>query len=388
MLMKRILFLLALVLILSACNDKSSFRVNGIINGEKKKYVYVHRVEVDTPVLIDSSKVSKSGRFSFRIKATEADFYQLGFSQDNFITLLAEPGEKIKLTFKGKTLFENYTVTGSEGSLKVLTLDNKLNDTKRQLDSLSTVYQKSSKEPGFELKGPELEAEYKNLIEKQRKFNIEFIIKNLSSMASIKALYQRINSETYVLYEPRDLQYLKIVTDTLTSRYPDSKHVQALAHDFEKEMNQMYMNQLEQMTRDLPQTKLDPVLTDVSGKRIALSSLRGKYALLAFWSVSSKDCIEENLQLKEYYKKYNKRGFEIYQINLDNDEAVWKQAVKFDELPWISTREDDPLDPRNAVLFNVKSLPSNYLFDREGKIIAANLHGRALKVKLEQLFSN
>jgi thiol-disulfide isomerase/thioredoxin len=253
---------------------------------------------------------------------------------------------------------------------------------------LSAVYQKSSKEPGFEAKGPLLEEEYKNLIAKQRKYNIEFIIKNLSSMASIKALYQRINSETYVLYEPRDLQYLKIVTDTLTRRYPDSKHVQALAHDFEKEMNQMYLRKIEQMTKDLPQTKLDPNLIDVSGKRIALSSLKGKYVLLAFWSVSSKDCIEENLQLKEYHKKYNKRGFEIYQINLDTDMAAWKQAVNFDELPWISTREDDPLDPKNAVLFNVKSVPSNYLFDKGGNIIATDLHGRALKVKLEQIFNN
>jgi thiol-disulfide isomerase/thioredoxin len=386
--MKRILFLLVPLLFLSSCKDKSTFRVNGTINDEKKKYIYIHRVEVDTPVLIDSSKISKSGRFSFRIKASEPDFYQLGFSSEDFITLLAVPGEKIKLSFKGKNLFENYTVTGSEGSIKVHTLDNKLNDTKRHLDSLSTVYQKSSKEPGFDTKGPILESEYKDLIEKQRKYNIEFIIKNLSSMASIKALYQRINSETYVLYDPRDLQYLKIVTDTLTRRYPGSKHVQALAHDFEKEMNQMYLRQIEQMTKDLPQTKLDPVLADVSGKRIALSSLKGKYVLLAFWSFNSKDCVEENLQLKDYHKKYSRKGFEIYQINLDTNEAGWKQAVKFDELPWISTREDDPLDPKNAVLFNVQSLPSNYLFDKEGKIIASNLHGKALQLKLEQLFDN
>ena len=272
--------------------------------------------------------------------------------------------------------------------MKVRNLDNKLNDTKRRLDSLSTVYQKLSKEPGFEAKGPMLESEYKMLIDKQRKYNIEFIIKNLSSMASIKALYQRINSETYVLYEPRDLQYLKIVTDTLTNRYPGSKHVQALARDFEKEMNQMYMSQLEQMTKDLPQTKLDPYLSDVSGKKTALSSLRGKYVLLTFWSVKSSDCVQENLQLKEFYKLYSKKGFEIYQINLDQNEAEWRQAVKFDELPWISTREDDPRDPKNAVLFNVKSLPSNYLFDKEGTIVATNLHGRALKLKLDQLFNN
>lgn len=85
---------------------------------------------------------------------------------------------------------------------------------------------------------------------------------------------------------------------------------------------------------------------------------------------------------------YNKKGFEIYQINLDESEADWKAAVSFDELPWISTREDDPLNPKNAILFNVKKLPTNYLFDKNGKIIATNLHGRSLKLKLEQLFIN
>ena len=84
------------------------------------------------------------------------------------------------------------------------------------------------------------------------------------------------------------------------------------------------------------------ILKNIDGKRIALSSLKGKYVLLTFWSFRSKECIAENLQLKEFYKLYNNKGFEIYQINLDENEADWKAAVKFDELPWISTREDDP----------------------------------------------
>jgi thiol-disulfide isomerase/thioredoxin len=149
----------------------------------------------------------------------------------------------------------------------------------------------------------------------------------------------------------------------------------------------MYTSQLEQITRNMPQTKLDPDLKNLSGKRVALSSIKGKYVLLAFWSAKSKDCITENLQLKEFYKLYNKKGFEIYQINLDESESDWKTAVQFDELPWISTREDDPLDPKNALLFNVKNLPANYLFDKEGNIIASNLHGKSLQLKLEQLFT-
>ena len=64
-----------------------------------------------------------------------------------------------------------------------------------------------------------------------------------------------------------------------------------------------------------------------------------------------KNAYGENLQLKEFYKLYNKKGFEIYQINLDENESNWKAAVRFDELPWISTREDDPKDPKNANAF-------------------------------------
>jgi thiol-disulfide isomerase/thioredoxin len=385
--MKRILFLLTLVLLFSGCKDNSKFSVNGVIKDTKEKYIYINRLDVDTPVLIDSAKINRKGMFRLKVKASGPDFYQLGYSSSNFVTLLAEPGEKIKFVFNDKNLFQNFSVSGSVGSEKLQTLDLNLAETKRKLDSLSTLYSKSSSEPGFEVKGPLLQAEFQDLIKAQRKKNIEFIIKNLNSLASIKALYQMINPETYVLYDSHDLQFLKIVTDSLTRRYPNSKHVQAMARDFEKELNQMYVNRITQMSKNIPQAKLDPDLKNIADKRIALSSLKGKYVLLTFWSVNSKDCLEENLQLKEFYKLYNKKGFEIYQINLDESESAWKAAVRFDELPWISTREDDPKNPRNAILFNVKSLPANYLFDKESKLITSNIHGRTLQLKLEQLFN-
>ncbi len=385
--MKRILFLLTLVLIFSGCKNKSTFTVDGVIKNKTEKYIHISRIDVNTPILIDSSKIKRNGRFHFKVRASEPDFYQVAIYPSNFITLLAEPGEKVKLVFESKNLFEKYSVSGSTGSEKLQRLDIVLSDTKRKLDSLSTVYAKAAKEPGFDMRGPSLETEFNDLIKEQRKKNIEFIINNINSLASIKALYQRINPETYVLYEPHDLQYLKIVTDSLTHHYPNSKHVQALARDFEKEMNQMYVNQIEKISKNIPPIKLDPNLINIVGKRIALSSLKGKYVLLTFWSVQSRDCIEENLQLKELYKLYNKKGFEIYQINLDESESDWKSAVRFDELPWISTREDDPLNPRNAIIFNVKRLPANYLFDKENKIVASDLHGRYLQLKLEQLFN-
>ena len=150
----------------------------------------------------------------------------------NFITILAEPGEKISLSFESKNLFEKYSVEGSAGSEKLLKLDLTLTETKRKLDSLSTLYSKASKEPGFDVSGPALEEQYNALLKKQRMNNIEFIISNTGSLASIKALYQRLSPDAYVLYDPKDLQFYKILTDSLSLHYPNSKHVQALARDF------------------------------------------------------------------------------------------------------------------------------------------------------------
>jgi thiol-disulfide isomerase/thioredoxin len=386
--MKRSLIFLLPLLIAAGCQNKNTFTINGVVKEAKNKTLLLNKVNVNTLMFIDSSKIRNNGKFKFKIEATEPDFYQLGFSNTDFITILAEPGEKINLVFKGNSLSQDYTVTGSEGSEKIRMLDMRLARTKMKLDSLRNIYEAASKKPAFDEKGPLIESEFDRILKEIRKKNIEFIISNTKSMASIKALYQRIDDNTYVLYDPRDLQYMKIISDSLGRYYPNSKNVQALAEDVKRELNQMYARQFQNLASSSPEIKLDPNLKDINGNRIALSSLRGKVVLLTFWSVESKDCIAENLQLKDIYKTYNKKGFEIYQINVDEDEGKWEREVKFDELPWINTREDDPKNPRNAVLYNVKALPTNYLYDRDGNITGSNLHGRYLKIKLNQLFND
>lgn len=383
--MKKFLLLLIPVLVITGCKNKGIFTVEGTVREKKQDHIYLKRVDIDTPVTIDSAKIGKNGTFRFRVKTTEADFYQISYSPDDFITLLAEPGEKIKLAFTNN-LSHDYTVSGSPGSEQIRELDLKLLKTKHSLDSLNSLYVKASKEPDFDKKGPALEQEYLRLKEDQRKFNIAFVLKNMRSLAAIKALYQMIDDQTYVLNTSRDLQYMKIVSDSLKVYYPDSKHTKALTSDFNNQMNRLYTRRIMAMANSAPEVSLDPDLKDVNGKRIKLSSLKGKYVLLSFWSADSRDCITENLQLKSLYKTYSKRGFEIYQINLDTDESKWRNAVSFDELPWINTREDDPSNPVNAKYYNVRSLPANFLYDREGLLIGNNLHGRNLQIKLEQLF--
>ncbi len=385
--MKRTLIFLLPLIILAGCRSKNSFNISGVIANPDSLTLLLKKVNVNLPVIIDSAKVGKNGKFKFgSIKATEPDFYQIGFTDQNFITILASPGEKINIRFNDRNLSRSYTVSGSDGSEKVRMLDMRLAAAKIRLDSLRKEYVSAAGEPAGSGKS-EIESLFDNIVRDLRKKNIEFIISNTTSMASIKALYQRIDENAYVLYDPRDLQYMKIISDSLSKYYPGSKTVKALTEDVRRELGEMNSRQVRNMATTSPETKLDPDLMDINGKRIALSSLKGKIVLLTFWSVESRDCIAENLQLIDIYKAYRSKGFEIYQINLDQDEQKWRREVQFDELPWISTREDDPSNPKNAILFNVRTLPSNYLYDRQGNIVGTNLHGKALQIRLNQLFN-
>jgi len=387
--MKKILFIAAIILIYFGCVRKKPIKITGNIPEKTSGYVYINRLEINTPILIDSVKINKNGFFRIKLKKISApDFYQVALDANNFITLLAHPKEKINLKFSNHQLFDNYIVEGSEESEKIRYIDQSLIDTQKRLDSLSSIYAQASSEPEFETKGSELENMYSEIIRLQRRKNIEFIINNLTSLVSIKAIYQRIDPDTYVLYDPRDIQYMKLVTDSLRKYYPNSKHVKALIRDFENELAIFNAEQINVISEQIDPMRLNPSLKDTEGRRISLESLKGKYVLLTFWSVNSQNCLQENLDLKQFYNLYNRRGLEIYQINLDYDEELWKTSVKFYELPWINVREDDPVNPVVAQLFNVRELPANYLFDRQGEIIASNLHGRMLRIKLEQLFGN
>ncbi|MGI6338928.1 MAG: thioredoxin-like domain-containing protein [Bacteroidales bacterium] len=386
--MKKLPILLLTLLALAACRNEKQFTIRGIISNTSQKVVYLNKLDVTTSILIDSAKIRKNGKFSFRIKESKPEFYMLGFSDSDFITILAKGGDKINLEFRGENLYSNYSVSGSDDSEKLRILDIRLASAKTKLDSLRNLYGNALRENAPDEKLSELDAEYTEVIKELRIKTIGFIIENIHSLSTIKALYQKIDENTYVLFDPRDIQYLKIVSDTLSKYYPDSRQVQSLVQDTRNELDRFYSRQLESIAENTPGIVLDPTLEDIYGQRVSLSSLKGKIVLLSFWSARSKECIADNLHLKEVYKTFKEKGFEIYQINIDQNEEDWKTAVRFDELPWISTRETDPANPRYAKLYNVRTVPANYLYDRNGIIVAKNIFGRSLNLKLNQLLNN
>jgi thiol-disulfide isomerase/thioredoxin len=383
--MKRYPWIFITAVIIAGCSREHNVTIKGTSSEAREGMVYLDKSEVDRTRVADSVEI-KRGRFKFTADITGPEFYQVRFDNGEFVGLLTMPGEKISLDLGKSPLALNYSVTGSPGSEEIKLLDQRLLSTKTQLDSIRKVYSGLSAGE-LEARGAELEKAFVDAVDEQRRFNIKFIVENISSMASIQALYQRIDENTYVLYQPRDLQYLKIVSDSLSVKYPVSRHVRALKENVTSELNRMYIDRMASLASQLPEANTTPALPDTKGNMVSVASLRGKYVLVSFWTTTSPACIAELPLLRSLYTKYHAKGLEIFHVSLDRDEEMWRNRVRFEEIPWISVREEDPLNPVYARLMNVQSVPSNILYDREGNIINTNLTGRNLQIRLDQIFN-
>ena len=133
---------------------------------------------------------------------------------------------------------------------------------------------------------------------------------------------------------------------------------------------------------------MDFIQNDTTGRAVKLSDYRGHYVLVDFWASWCKPCRAENPNLLKAYNKYKNKNFTILGVSLDDEEGrrAWLGAVKQDGLPWTQVSELKGFKSKAAVLYGVSAIPTNFLIDPNGKIIARNLRGEELDKKLATLF--
>ncbi len=382
--MRKFSWLLPLLLLLS-CSKGSKVEITVFIENSDTCMIYLDEQGIGEIRQIDSVRVKKDGSFKLKDRIEHPTFYNLHTGNQQIIPLLLAPGTSAEIQADMQNFVNGYEIEGSAESSYLLEMNRKLTKTKRRIDSIQKVLQKNP-DAGEEFT-QELSASYDEIIETQRRYSIQFILDHMSSMASIYALYQKIDENNFVLNENRDIQLVKITSQSLDTIWPGSEHVQALKMDAANLEENLYNQRWREVVEVAENTFPDIRLPDPLGDTIALSSLRGKVILLSFWASWDQASVSHNLPLKGIYNTYHSRGLEVYQVSFDNEKEAWVNAIEFDELPWVNVSELSYPESRVAPIYNLEELPVVFLIDRKGQIVGKNFNRIDLDRNIQRLLN-
>lgn len=367
--------------LLFSCGPKNQFTISGTIDGGAGKTLYFSQLHPSKLTFVDSVKLDKKGNFELKGTASDPTFYLLQVSNTNFVTLLLDSADRVTIEGNYANLAFDYDVEGSANSKEIQELNQKFAEAKAKLDSLRALYNKNKNNPLYASTLESLNIEYASIANAYAQYASDFVKRNPFSPANIYALYQQWEPNAFVI---NDLQLMKTTASALSSLYPNNDHVKALYNNtldiMRKERSMQAMQLLQQSAVNSP----DINLPDQHGINRSLWSLQGKYVLLQFWSAKDRTSRVQNQVLNELYAQYRNRGFEIYMVSIDNDCAAWLQAIAEDNMPWINV--GDMKGSYQAVnSYNIQAIPSNYILDKEGQIVAKNLQGPALTQALARI---
>ncbi len=175
--------------------------------------------------------------------------------------------------------------------------------------------------------------------------------------------------------------YFRTVADAVSETYPDSPYLVSLRNDVARmEARASLLSSVQE--RSYPELEAP----DMYGNPVKLSSLDGNVILVDFWSAEVGNSNALNADLKDIYRKYEDKGFRVYQVSVDTSKAAWIKAVQEQRLPWISVCDFRGEASPMLGTYNVRKLPSNFLIDRNGTIVGKDLYSTSLEKRLEELF--
>jgi peroxiredoxin len=367
--MKKISTTILLVTTFAAySNAQTNFDLNiiGQINTKPlPKQLYLQEMDFDkrNDVVVDSISVTSSGSFKANYKVKEPKIYAL---LDN-----------------GKTLL--YIGASKSETLNIIIDDNEVKTTGSESTSLLQQYEKVRK-ASFERLVKPVNAQIAMAVES----NNQSVLDSMEAVYVVK--YNEHKKELSQFVSAKMMNSIAAMYSSLRwNAEADLKMIQTLATNYGK----LFPNTLAYKTvkdkyeryKLLNNSSAAPnlILADTTGTTVQLNSLKGKYVLVEFWASWCGPCRVESPHLRQVYKKYNKLGFEIYGVSLDDKLTNWKKAIIKDEMTWTSVSDLKGWKSQAAYFYNVTAISANFLLDRDGKIIDKNLRGKALDEKLKEL---
>lgn len=361
-----------------------SGKLHGSVSGE---YIFLDELKSNELITADSSLTGDDGNFSFEIKTENPAFYLLKINQSNFLPLIVSPGERINIEAHHDSLNSPISVKGSEGTELIAGFNREMQATIKKLYALNSAYMKNTDSTRIAALVDSLDNLAQAYLAGLNSYAKDFIDRNITSLACLYALYQQVAPGVNVLNPAKDLEYFVRVDSAMSKLYPDYEPVKALHTQVQEFMANQSPEQISPGVA--PESQAPEIaLPDQKGDTIRLSSTRGSYVLLDFWAAWCGPCRQENPNLVKAFDEFHRKGFTIYQVSLDKTRDAWLSGITADKLgKWIHVSDLKYWKSEVVPLYRLDKIPSSFLLDPDGKIIAVDLRGENLHAKLAELLN-
>ena len=373
LLSRNIFHLIVLLFVLISCQNK-----NEKINEIKLTVNYIGEIEVGEVRLQKVSsaysiELYKSENFNnnkivFDISILESTLFRLDILGKESIDLILNNTD-VNVNVDNSSSEFKYTIEGSYDTDVLNNVRKIISNYKYDIRQINQKFIKASQDKNYKLVN-ELRSDADIL-----KIDFEKYLKNY--LRTVDNSLAVIITSDYL-----DIDNNISFWDSTLTKYRDNFSYNSYFKSFEKKVNKIKSVSIGSVAPEV-------ILSDTTGKDIALSSLRGKYVLLDFWAGWCGPCRMENPNILKNYLKYKDKGFEVYQVSLDRSRSDWVNAIKKDNLIWYNVSDLKYFQSEAATIYNIDRIPKGFLLDPNGVIIAKDteLRGNRLGEKLNEIFN-
>lgn len=363
--------LLAVAIIFTGCDKEkvvspSGTYIEGYIEGiQGGELILVQSLMSNSIETVDTIIPDADGGFTVGPNIPKIGFYRIFINNNNFVNLILEPNDTLLFSANVEDLEGSYVIEGNEEAQKLKELNDMLNAYVDKIDSLNNLVGIAKSQQYYNEVAFLMSAQEELQMNTGKKMRA-FVVGNSTYLASLSAV-QKLDPDG-------DFELFVKVKDDLEPKIGGTELHKGLS-------DQIAVWKKAQIGSEM----LDITLNNPEGEPIKLFEQLGEITLVDFWASWCRPCRGENPNIVKAYEKYKSKGFTVVGVSLDEDAELWKRAIKQDNLTWTHMSDLKLWNSAVVAQYNISSVPASFLVDKNGKILAKNLRGAALDLKLMQL---
>ena len=352
--------MLAAAFIMTACNQQKTFNVNVSLANGNDKTVYLQKYVDNAPVIIDSAVITDEKA----VLSAPIDNPQLLYA-------LKIKGQRGSMPFFADN--KDVTFVGDLNNPQAVEIMG--SESQSELDAYNDQLNQ------FDLQIRDLYAAMQQAFSK----NDSILVDSLNQVGTALMEQQDSFRDDYIKAHPESF-VTHYILDGVKQDYPLDQLKDLMAGFTTESVYRDHLNDYvaKQERLEVGQPFIDFTLQTKDGENVTLSEKIGqnKLTLVDFWASWCGPCRHENPVVKAAYEQFHELGFDVVGVSVDQDEAAWLKAVEEDELPWTQVRDSENKASEDYMIYYI---PSNFLFDQNGTMVAKGLRGEDLTAKLAEL---